>query len=140
MKENNYSLVRAYVGYQCLDTVAQTLQLNQLFERLWLYHNFFLPVMLLKEKLVFPAQPSRSKRIYDQAQTPFDRLCAQQVLSTENQEELHALREATNPCQLRDQINHLIEELLALPCASNGTPENVHLTLGWWQQPPPPTS
>ena len=48
--ENNYSFVRACVGYSRLDCVAQVKLLNQLYNRLWLYHNFFQPVMRLAEK------------------------------------------------------------------------------------------
>jgi len=53
-EENNFSLVRAIVGYQGLDTVAQCSILNQLLDLLWLYHNFFQPVMRLKEKIFSP--------------------------------------------------------------------------------------
>lgn len=59
MEENNSSLMRAYLGFQRLDTVAQTILLNQL----WLYHNFFQPVMRLKEKVTDPIT-NRIKRLY----------------------------------------------------------------------------
>jgi len=32
--------------------VAQTLALNQLYDEMWLYYNFFQPVMRLREKTV----------------------------------------------------------------------------------------
>jgi len=64
VEENNSSLVRAYVGYGRLDTVIQVKLLNQLYERLWLYHNFFQPVMRLSGK---QWQESKVKRIYDDA-------------------------------------------------------------------------
>jgi len=73
VEENNFSLVRAYLGYQRLDTAQQTKVLNQLYDQLWLYHNFFQPIMRLKEKIPTD-DPLRPKRIYDQAQTPFERL------------------------------------------------------------------
>jgi hypothetical protein len=66
VEENNFSLVRAYVGYQRLDTVEQTRLLNQLYDLLWVYHNFFQPVMRLKEKIP-TSNPLYSKRKYDQA-------------------------------------------------------------------------
>ncbi len=47
VEENNFSLVRAYVGYRRLETVEQVRLLNQLYDKLWLYHNFFQPVMRL---------------------------------------------------------------------------------------------
>lgn len=51
--------------------------------------------MRLKHKINLPGQ-LRSKRIYDRAQPPFDRLCAKGVLSAEKQRQLHDLREPTN--------------------------------------------
>lgn len=35
------TLVRAYLGYDRLDTVAQTLAINQLYDKMWLYFDFF---------------------------------------------------------------------------------------------------
>jgi len=50
VEENNFSQVRAYLGYDRLDTVAHTTLANQLYDLLWLYHNFFQPVLRLHEK------------------------------------------------------------------------------------------
>jgi hypothetical protein len=84
VEENNASLVRAYLGYQRLDTVAQTNLLNQLYDKLWLYHNFFQPVMRLTEKITDPST-GRIKRIYGKPLPPFDRLCKAGVLSPERE-------------------------------------------------------
>jgi len=51
VEQKNSSLVRAYLGFDRLDTVAQTLALNALYDHRWLY-NFFQPVMRLVEKTV----------------------------------------------------------------------------------------
>ena len=132
VEENNFSLVRAYLGYQRLDTAEQTKLLNQLYDQLWLYHNFFQPVMRLKEKI--PTEnPLRPKRIYEQAQTPFERLCAKEVLSTDQTHQLRALRTDTNPIQLRCSIEILITQLFALPPAKEGVSEDVRRTIGLWQ-------
>jgi hypothetical protein len=132
VEENNFSLVRAYLGYQRLDTAEQTKVLNQLYDQLWLYHNFFQPVMRLKEKIPTD-HPLRPKRIYDQAQTPFERLCAKDVLSADKVHHLQALRAATNPRQLRRSIETLITQLFALPLAQEGVTEDVRQTIGLWQ-------
>jgi hypothetical protein len=124
VEENNFSLVRAYVGYGRLDTIAHTRLLHQLYEQLWLYHNFFQPVMRLRTKINLPGQ-LRGKRVYDRAQPPFDRLCAKGVLS-EKQRQLHDLREATNPYQLRCSIEKLITQLFQLPRAKEGVTEDVY--------------
>lgn len=132
VEENNFSLVRAYVGYQRLDTAEQTRLLNQLYELLWVYHNLFQPVMRLKEKIP-TSNPLYSKRKYDQAQTPFDRLCAHGVLADDRQYQLSDLQKATNPVKLRNAIEQLTMQLFSLPGAKNGVTENVHETLGLWQ-------
>jgi hypothetical protein len=87
--------------------------------------------MRLKHKSNLPGQ-LRSKRIYDRAQPPFDRLCAQGVLSAEKQHQLQALREATNPYQLRLSIEKLITQLFQLPGDKEGVTKDVYQTLGLW--------
>jgi hypothetical protein len=126
VEENNFSFVRAYVGYGRLDTVAQAKLLNQLYDQLWLYHNFFQPVMRLSEKLW---QEHKVKRIYDDALPPFDRLCKTNVLSPARQLELETLRQNTNPMTLRRNIQTLIDRLYALPVLKDGAVEDVRLSL-----------
>jgi len=126
VEENNFSFVRAYVGYSRLDTLAQVRLLNQLYDQLWLYHNFFQPVMRLLEK---HWQEHRLKRIYDDALPPFDRLCKTGALSPASQLELETLRRNTNPMLLRRDIQNLIDQLYALPVLKEGLVEDVRLSL-----------
>jgi len=126
VEENNFSLVRAYVGYARLDTAEQTNRLNQLFELLSVFHNYFLPVMRLAEKRV---QPTRIQRIFDQPLPPLDRLCSSGSISPQQQQQLLAFRDALNPAQLHDQIQALVDQLSVLPGARSDSPENVFLTL-----------
>jgi len=127
VEENNFSQVRAYLGYNRLDTVAHTKLVNELYDQLWLYHNFFQPVMRLSEKHF---EDGRCKRIYDSALPPFDRLCRAKILASEKQAKLTALRQATNPVELRKKIQDLIDKISVLPAAAAaGSTENVHLTL-----------
>jgi hypothetical protein len=90
VEQKNSTLVRAYLGYDRLDTVEQTRVLNLLYDKMWLYYNFFQPVMHLAEKTVIPVEgrSARVKRRYDQAQTPFDRLCATNAISNQNRHRL----------------------------------------------------
>jgi hypothetical protein len=132
VEENNFSLVRAYVGYGRMDTVAHIQLLYQLYDQLWLYHNFFQPVMRLQRKAPLPGQ-FRYHRVYDQAQTPFDRLCTKGVLPADKLHQLQVLRDATNPYQVRQQIEQLTTQLFHLPRAKEGVTEDVLLTLGMWQ-------
>jgi hypothetical protein len=131
VEQKNSTLVRAYLGFDRLDTVEQTVVLNQLYDKLWLYYNFFQPVMHLREKQVTPlqGQPAHVTRRYDQAQTPFERLCAAGILSDAQRQELQALRDHTNPRQLRQEIYALLDHLFSLPGAVPGITEDVHATL-----------
>ncbi|MEN6478468.1 MAG: hypothetical protein ABFD20_02370 [Anaerolineales bacterium] len=56
-----------------------------------------------------------------QAQTPFERLCASGLLSTEEQQAWRTYRDAINPRQLRRTIYQQLEALRRLP----GNPPEV---------------
>jgi hypothetical protein len=131
VEQKNSTLVRAYLGYDRLDTVAQTLAVNQLYDKMWLYYNFFQPVMRLSEKtwLQEEGHPPQLKRRYNDARTPFDRLCETGTISQEQQEQLKTLRDQTNPRQLRQEIYDLIDYISSLPGAVPGVTEDVRLTL-----------
>ena len=131
VEQKNSTLVRAFLGYERLDTVAHTRAVNQLYDKMWVYYNLFQPVMRLKEKTSIreEGQPSRFRRRFDKAATPFDRLCATNAIPPEQKEQLKALRDQTNPRQLRQQIYDLLDYISALPCAVPGLTEDVRLTL-----------
>jgi hypothetical protein len=131
VEQKNSTLVRAYLGYDRLDSVAQTLAANQLFQLIWVYYNLFQPVMRLVEKQVDRENGGqvRIQRRHDQARTPFDRLCATNVILPEHQEQLEALRDRINPRELRQQIYDAIDRLFALPGVVPESTENVYLTL-----------
>ena len=116
--------------------VAQALAVNELYDKMWLYYNFFQPVMRLAEKtwVQEEGQSARVKRRFDSAATPFDRLCATKAIPKELAEQLRTLREQTNPRQLRQEINELLVYIAALPCATPGVTEDVRLTLRTGQQ------
>jgi len=131
VEQKNSTLVRSYLGYDRIDTIAQVLALNGLYDQMWVYYNFFQPVMHLVEKEVIRAdgQPTRVKRRHDEARTPFDRLCQTDVILPEHREQLEDLRDVINPRRLRREIYDAIAHLFALPGAVPGIAENVHLSL-----------
>jgi transposase InsO family protein len=134
VEQKNSTLVRAYLGLARFDTAAQTNAINQLYEKMWLYYNFFQPVMRLTEKTAYPllsaqGQPSRIKRRFDQARTPFDRLCETDAMFEEHKEQLGTLRDQTNPRHLRQEIYQLIDQIFLLPAAVPGETEDVYQTL-----------
>jgi hypothetical protein len=131
VEQKNATLVRAYLGQERLDSVVQTLALNQLYDKMWLYYNFFQPVMRVREKAVVTA-PNLTHRIryrYDTPTTPFQRLCATDAIPAEKRQQLEQLRNRTNPRQLRQEIYNLLDQLFSLPGAKPGVTENVHKTL-----------
>ena len=137
VEQKNGSLIRAYLGHERLDTVAQTLLLNLLYEKMGQYYNLFLPVMHLAEKIPLPMtedQPALLRRRYDQSRTPFQRLCETEAITHHRRDQLISLRQSINPRQLRQEIYVLRDELFCLPNAQPGVTENVHETLHYpWE-------
>lgn len=132
VEQRNGWLVRSLLGYDRLDTVAQTLLLNRIYSRVRLYFNLFQPVMRLVAKETLPAADGRSARVkrrFDAARPPLDRLCETGVLPAHQKQELLALRERINPLQLREEIYQMVEELFSLPNATPGVTEDVYQTL-----------
>jgi hypothetical protein len=131
VEQKNHTLVRGYLGHDRLDTVAQTKAVNELYDKLWLFDNFFQPVMRLQEKTLIPVegQASRLRRRFDEARTPFDHLCATQVLPPARRAALQALRTQTNPHRLKQESDALIEHIFTLPNAVAGVSEHVFDTL-----------
>jgi len=128
VEQRNANPVRTYLGYDRLDSVAQTQAVNRLYDKLWVYSNLFQPVMRTVEKTVVsaPGQRTKFKRRYDQPRTPFERLCATNALTPERRSELETLRDHTNPRQLREEIYALIDHIFSLPGAQPGKTENVY--------------
>jgi hypothetical protein len=130
VEQKNATLVRAFLGYERLDTVLQTQTLNLLYNQMWLYYNFFQPVLRLSQKLSQP-QPDGSvlfTRRYAQAQTPFARLCATNILTPAQQATLDQRRTRVNPRSLREKIYIALDHLFTLPNAVPGQPEDVALS------------
>jgi hypothetical protein len=134
VEQKNSTLVRAYLGLARFDTAEQTKAINQLYEKMWLYYNFFQPVMRLRDKTTTPSvpaqgQPFRIRRRFGPARTPLDRLCETDAISEQQKQQLRTLRDQTNPRQLRREIHQLQSEIFLLPGAVPGQTEDVYETL-----------
>jgi len=108
VEQKNATLVRAYVGYERLETPAQCVVLNALYDQLWVYYNLFQPVLHLVGKEVVGG---KLRRQWDQAQTPYQRLLASGILPSQQQDRLADLYAKTNPRQLREAIYQAVERL-----------------------------
>jgi len=131
VEQKNATLVRAYLGYDRLDTVEQTLALNQLYHQMWIYYNLFQPVLHQVEKTILTLEDgsTRIQRRHDTARTPFERLCETTAISPQRRAEIEALRDRTNPRHLRQEIYDAIPRLFDMPNAVPGQPQNVYDTL-----------
>lgn len=118
VEQKNATLVRAYIGYQRLETPGQCMALNTLYNQLWVYYNLFQPVLHLVGKEVVNGKLHRQ---WDQAQTPYQRLVAAGALGLEQQERLAALYANTNPRQLREEIYRSVEGLGQSPISLDTT-------------------
>lgn len=127
VEENNQSLVRAYVGHGRFDTQAHLILLRRLYDHLWLFHNFFQPVMRLQKKEV--VSPTQFRRTFDRARPPFDRLKERHILPPTPLMRLEVLRDRTNPLTLRSHIDELISQLLSLPTLGHSKTVNVFETM-----------
>ena len=110
VEQKNYSVVRRAVGYQRCDTDEQLRLLNQLYEPLDLYTNFFQPSMKLQSK---ERAGARVKKQYDKARTPYQRLLDSSFIKEETKQQLRARYRLLNPAQLKRQIERLQRKLLA---------------------------
>ena len=109
VEQKNYSVVRRHVGYQRYDTEAAVELLNQLYEQLRLYVNFFLPSQKLLEKT---RQGSRVQKRYDRARTPYRRVLDSEQVTKGCKTKLRAQYRKLNPAELHRQIQRLEEALL----------------------------
>lgn len=116
VEQKNSSLVRAYTGYERLEGRRQCAALNALYDLLWIYNNFFQPVMHMVGKEVVDGKLHRR---WDRAQTPYQRVLVSGTLSPQQQGRLAAIYARTNPRQLRRTIYQAVERLWQHPQSAN---------------------
>jgi hypothetical protein len=111
VEQKNGAVVRQLVGYDRFTARRAYAQLQRVYRLARLHVNFFQPV----EKLVTKTRDgARTHRVYDRAQTPYQRLCATGVLAPETRRELEAFYQSLNPLQLRRQLERELDRLWAL--------------------------
>lgn len=130
VERTNGAVVRAWLGHDRLDSAAQAVALNRLYDQLWVYQNFFQPLRRLQSKEVDPAT-HRVRRKWDVARTPFERLVASGLLDQEEEQiaRLRGVWERSDPLRLREQILADVVALFELPGAQPGRTEDVFPTL-----------
>lgn len=111
VEQKNGAVVRHLVGYDRFTSKAAHAQLQRVYELARLHVNFFQPV----EKLVTKTRTgARARRVYDRAQTPYQRLCATAVLPSDKRAALQALYQRLHPLQLRRELVAALDRLWTL--------------------------
>lgn len=108
VEEKNDSVVRRWVGYGRYDTEEQVDILNELYEVLRLYTNFFLPVMKLKEKVRIGSKVIKK---YDKPATPYQRVLKAKDVSKEAKGKLKKQYKTLNLVLLKKQIDAILKRL-----------------------------
>lgn len=114
VEQRNYSMVRRKVGYQRFDTAREGLLLNQLYDQLRLFTNFFEPTMRLKSK---ERLGSRVLKRYDAPRTPYQRVLDSPEVTEANKDALRRQYQQLNPAALQREVRKLQKQLFAVAAA-----------------------
>ena len=111
VEQKNGAIVRHLIGYDRFASKAAFAQLQRVYDVVRRHINFFQPVQKLVTKT---RQGARTHRLYDRAQTPYQRLCAAGVLTPAKRAELERLYQTLNPLRLRRDLDVALERLWPL--------------------------
>jgi hypothetical protein len=110
VEQKNWSVVRQLIGYGRYESEAALVLLNEVYELLRIWTNFWQPSLKLiaKER---DAVTGKTRKKYDEAQTPYRRLLASGVLDATQQQALAETCAAYGPAALRRQLATAVEHL-----------------------------
>ena len=111
VEQKNGNVVRRLVGYDRYTSKSAYQRLERIYGLVRLYMNFFQPTMKLQSKT---RNGARVHKVYETAQTPYQRLLKLGVLSQGKKAELAATYHVLNPVVLLKQINENLEQLWRL--------------------------
>jgi len=108
VEQKNWSVVRHTVGYDRWETEQELALLENIYDDLRLYINFFQPSLKLiaKERL-----GNQTRKRYDPAKTPYQRVLDRNDISLQAKARLMNLYVQLNPAELRRQIDQKIAKL-----------------------------
>jgi hypothetical protein len=112
IEQKNWTHVRKFMGWDRYDTQEALEALNDLYDNeLCLFMNLFQPSVKLQKVI---RKGSRKKRVYDDPQTPLDRLLSSKHVDKEKLTEFVALRESLDPFSLSERLNEKLEHIWSL--------------------------
>ena len=108
VEQKNYTVPRRFLGYGRYETDKQLEIIRELLKLVEMYVNFFMPSKKLvsKERI-----GNKTKKIYDTAKTPYQRLLISGILIDDKKKELQKLYDSLNPMDLRKKISRLQDKL-----------------------------
>lgn len=109
IEQKNYTNIRGFVGYGRFDHPNAVMLLNQLYDVLEDYINFFLPSQKCIKRV---RVRSRYVRTYDQAQTAYQRVLAEPRVDDRIKEKLRQKYATLNPKILKQKSDQLIMKLI----------------------------
>ncbi len=118
VEQKNWAVVRRVIGYDRFSSKAAFKALEDVYTLLRLYINFFQPVLKLVKKTRHGA---KVHKVYDTAQTPYQRLLKSGVLTEDKKCELAYIYGTLNPVTLLKQIRKAVEYLWTLAEPSSPT-------------------
>ena len=111
VEQKNWSVIRRVIGYDRFSSKAAFKVLEDVYTLLRLYINFFQPVSKLVRK---SRHGAKVYKVYDTAQTPYQRLLRSGVLTEVKKRELADVYGALNPVTLLEEIRQSVEHLCNL--------------------------
>ena len=108
VEQKNGAIIRRFVGYDRFTGILPCRALQALYQPLRLYVNFFQPSMKLISKT---REGSKVYRQYDQAQTPYQRILADDAISAVTKRKLTEQFESLDPLDLKHRIHTAQEQL-----------------------------
>jgi hypothetical protein len=108
IEQKNWSVIRAFIGYDRYEGAAALVQLRRVYELLRLYINLYQPVMKLVGK---EREGSKVTKRYDEARTPYRRALEAGVITEEKKAELERAMAENGPMSLRRRLDAELEGL-----------------------------
>lgn len=109
VEQKNYTVPRRFLGYARYDTEKQLAIIIEILKLVELYVNFFMPSqkLIVKERV-----GNKTKKRYDLAKTPYQRLIDSGILGEKQKEKLNRQYESLSPWRLRKEISRLTDKLM----------------------------
>ncbi|QIM19727.1 transposase family protein [Leucobacter coleopterorum] len=125
IESKNNQIVRRYGFYWRYDALPQLKLLNELWQHVNDRHNY---LTATKKPVGWTTDTKgRRKRVYDDLQTPFDRLLTSGILTPKKTAELIAYRNRLNPARIARDIDRIQQRLTYLAAHKTRTLEAAEL-------------